>query len=143
MAHPCLNWGFVQPHSTENPFNALPRHLLTTNDPPTDVEVLQIRDIVGHLHTRISHLDRSIHDLEDVLAKLRSRRKHAVEDIRRGNAVLSIIRRLPSDVLGEIFAYTVPDRVPRRRRATEKSPWVYGRVCRRWRSISVSLSTLW
>ncbi|KAJ7847551.1 hypothetical protein B0H13DRAFT_1646086, partial [Mycena leptocephala] len=91
--------------------------------------------------TRISNLDASIALVEGLLAKFRSRRKNAVEHIHRGRAIFSIIRCLPADVLGEIFSYTVPH-TPRRR-ATERSPWILGRVCSRWRAISLSLATLW
>ncbi|KAJ6541554.1 hypothetical protein B0H19DRAFT_864171, partial [Mycena capillaripes] len=98
-------------------------------------------DTLNTLRSRILDLDASIAVADDILAKLRSRRKHALEDIHRGKAILSIIRRLPADVLGEIFSYTVPD-APRRR-AIDRSPWMLGRVCSRWRAISISLSTLW
>ncbi|KAJ7871230.1 hypothetical protein B0H14DRAFT_225257 [Mycena olivaceomarginata] len=120
---------------------AFPRHLLAANDPPTDVEAAEIRDIVDHLHTRVSDIDVSIKNAEDLLAALRSRRKSAIEDIRRGQGILSIIRHLPADLWGEIFSHTVPDVY--RRRAVDTSPWVLGHVCSRWRAISVSLSTLW
>ncbi|KAJ7360824.1 hypothetical protein DFH08DRAFT_732322 [Mycena albidolilacea] len=136
----CLNCGFIKSTATLH-LPSFPRHLLTTNDPPTDVEVAEIRDIIDYLQARISNLDASINNVEDLLAKLRSRRKFVVEDIHRGSTILSIIRRLPADVWGQIFSYTIPD-VPRRR-ATDRSPWVLGRVCGRWREITISLSTLW
>ncbi|KAJ7236067.1 hypothetical protein B0H12DRAFT_1027081, partial [Mycena haematopus] len=94
-------------------------------------------------YVSVVDLDASITEAEHLLAKLRSRREHSIEDIRRGRAILSVIRRLPSDILGEIFPYTVPDYVPRNHRATDSSPWVYGRVCSRWRTLSLSLPTLW
>ncbi|KAJ6479314.1 hypothetical protein C8R47DRAFT_1286170, partial [Mycena vitilis] len=93
------------------------------------------------LHTRISSLDASITAAEDILLHLLNKRKRAVEDAHRGAAILSIIRRLPEDILTEIFVHTLPD-VPRRR-PMDRSPWVLGRVCGRWRSISIFLSTLW
>ncbi|KAJ7360800.1 hypothetical protein DFH08DRAFT_685035, partial [Mycena albidolilacea] len=136
---PCLNCG--RPNETPHLPPAFPRHLPATNDPPTDVEAVEIRDIVDHLHTRVSDIDASIKNAEALLLTLRSRRKSAIEDIRRGKTLLSVIRRLPADVWGEIFSHTVPD--VHRRRAIDRSPWVLGHVCSRWRAISVSLSTLW
>ncbi|KAJ7886910.1 hypothetical protein B0H13DRAFT_2043533, partial [Mycena leptocephala] len=133
----CQHCGFLnsQPSDSRDDDNRLhppfPRHLLTTNDSPSDVEAAQIRDVIDDLRTRISNLDTSIAVVEGLLAKFRSRRKNAVEHIHRGRAIFSIIRCLPADVLGEIFSYTVPH-TPRRR-ATERSPWILGR----------SLATLW
>ncbi|KAJ6457243.1 hypothetical protein C8R45DRAFT_1033020 [Mycena sanguinolenta] len=132
-------------YSSQNALHSLPSHLLTTNDPPTDVEVVQVRDVVDRLNASVVGLDASIAGAhaEHLLQKLRNMRKHAIEAIRRGRAILSVIRRLPSDILAEIFAYTVPDLVLRHRRVTDTSPWVYGRVCSRWRTLSTSLPTLW
>ncbi|KAJ7622651.1 hypothetical protein DFH06DRAFT_945226, partial [Mycena polygramma] len=81
---------------------------LTTNDPPSDAEKVQIQDIIHGLHTRISSLDASIAVAEDILLRLRNNRKGAVEHVHRGTAILSIIRGLPEDVLAEIFSHTVP-----------------------------------
>ncbi|KAJ7236055.1 hypothetical protein B0H12DRAFT_131581 [Mycena haematopus] len=143
MAYRCPNCGFMKSRSTDDTPYALPPHLLATNDPPTDVEVAEIHDAVDHLNTSVVDLDASITEVEHLLEKLRIRRQHAIENIRRGGAILSVKRRLPSDILGEIFSYTVPDYVPHDRRATDYSPWVYGRVCSRWRTLTLSLPTLW
>ncbi|KAF7341010.1 hypothetical protein MSAN_02086500 [Mycena sanguinolenta] len=146
MVHSYQDCAFMRFYSSPNALHALPSHLLTSNDPPTDVEVVQVvRDVVDRLNASVVALDASIAgaDAEHLLEQLRNMRKHAIEAIRRGRAILSVIRRLPSDILAEIFAYTVPDLVLRHRRVTDTSPWVYGRVCSRWRTLSTSLPTLW
>ncbi|KAJ7144766.1 hypothetical protein C8R43DRAFT_840968, partial [Mycena crocata] len=86
-------------------------------------------------------LDESIAALETLIQKLRTRRKHAVEHLRRGRGILSPIRRLPVEILGEIFSFTLPD--DRKVAAIHKSPWILGRICSRWRAASISLSSLW
>ncbi|KAJ7146520.1 hypothetical protein C8R44DRAFT_757670 [Mycena epipterygia] len=143
---PCSNCGFVQSESgnldsNHNPLPALPHHLLTTNDAPSDVEAAEIRDALDVVHTRVSKLEASIATLEDILRKLRTMRKHALDHIHRSNIIVSVVRRLPADVLNEIFSYTVAD-APRRR-TIDRSPWILGRVCSRWRAISISLPKLW
>ncbi|KAF7347142.1 hypothetical protein MVEN_01468600 [Mycena venus] len=137
----CLNCGFMKSRLSRDDPPAFPHHLLTTNDPPSDLEVAQVQGILDTLHDHVSDLDASINDVGEILAKLRSRRKNTVDEIHRGRAILSVIRRLPGDVLGEIFSYTTPDES--HRRVIDRSPWVLGRVCSQWRAISVSLSTLW
>ncbi|KAJ6476243.1 hypothetical protein C8R45DRAFT_1216943, partial [Mycena sanguinolenta] len=60
--------------------------------------------------------------------------------------ILAPIRQLPSEIIGEIFLYFTPVmhpytdlRLPRR----VGLPWKLAHICRRWRSISLSLSQLW
>lgn len=143
----CSNCGFVQSESGDLPDShpsslpALPHHLLTTNDTPSDAEAAEIRDALDVMHTRVSKLDASIATIEDILSKLRTMRKHTLDHIHRSNITVSVVRRLPADVLGEIFSYTVSD-APRRR-TIDGSPWILGRVCSRWRAISISLPKLW
>ncbi|KAJ7439932.1 hypothetical protein FB451DRAFT_142321 [Mycena latifolia] len=141
---PCSNCGFLQPPefcgSAYAGLPSLPSHLITTNAPPSEVDASEIRDIMDASRTCISNLDASIDMLEGTLEKLRKTRKDAIEHLRRSTSVL-YMRNLPDDVLGEIFSHTVPD--TKHRRTLDKSPWVLGRVCSRWRAISLSHSALW
>ncbi|KAJ7439945.1 hypothetical protein FB451DRAFT_142534 [Mycena latifolia] len=141
----CLNCGgFLQAVSSDNTYlniPTLPHHLLTTNYPPSDAESVALHDSMDAARTCISNIDASMVKLEGMLEKLRKQRKHAFELIRRGSGILSVIRQLPGDVLGEIFSHTIGD-VPRRG-ILRRSPWVLGRVCRRWRATSLALPTLW
>ncbi|KAJ6601022.1 hypothetical protein DFH09DRAFT_861426, partial [Mycena vulgaris] len=111
---------------------------LTTNDPPSDAEAIELRNIVDGLHSRISNLDESMARLSAILEQLRTTRKDAVEHLHR----CSSIRYLPDDALGEIFPQAVPD-TQRHRTIVEKSPWILGRVYSRWRAVSLSYSALW
>ncbi|KAJ7213480.1 hypothetical protein GGX14DRAFT_360886, partial [Mycena pura] len=123
---------------------ALPTHFLTTNEPPSDDEEAEIRLILSALHTHIAALDKSMARVEGVLARMRRMRRAALAQVRRGEAVLGVMRRLPADVLGEIFMHTLPDAdAAPGRRATERSPWVLGRVSSRWRAVSCTLPRLW
>ncbi|KAJ7731246.1 hypothetical protein B0H16DRAFT_1584009, partial [Mycena metata] len=141
---PCLNCGFLKTSASAGvDDSALPRHLLTTNCPPSDVEAVHIREVIEGAQTRLSNLDTSIGVLEDLLTKLRGHRKRATEDIHHGRALLSIIRRLPVDILTEIFDWTLPDWHTPPRRPINWSPWLLGRVCSQWRTVSLSVSTLW
>ncbi|KAJ7157401.1 hypothetical protein C8R46DRAFT_959405 [Mycena filopes] len=136
----CPNCGFLSGQSSISR-KTLPRHLLTTNTPPSDTEIVHIQGVVEDAQIHLHNLDNSIRDLEVLLTKLRGDHKKAKEDIHRGRAILSIVRRLPDDILAEIFALTLPD--PPRRLPTSRCPWLLGRVCSRWRAVSISLSSLW
>ncbi|KAJ7448362.1 hypothetical protein FB451DRAFT_1147590 [Mycena latifolia] len=138
----CPNCGFARLCSTLHPvLPPLPRHLLVTNEGPTDTEAAALQGAIGGNKTRIAQLDNTIAALQAALETHRRLRQAAADRIRLGTAILSVVRRLPIEILAEIFQWTVPDEP--RKRATERSPWVLGRVCSRWRAISQSLPALW
>ncbi|KAJ7728293.1 hypothetical protein DFH07DRAFT_851234 [Mycena maculata] len=117
------------------------QHLLRTNEHPTDAEVTDLQQTIEDSRNRIIQLDRAIAALQSTIDKHRRTRQMASDHIRKSTLILSVSRRLPTDILAEIFNWTVPDEP--RKRPTDRSPWVLGRICSRWRSISVSLPELW
>ncbi|KAJ7637461.1 hypothetical protein B0H17DRAFT_1339549 [Mycena rosella] len=142
--HTCSHCGFLQsaPDDTAYPdLPTVPQHLLTTNDAPSDVEATEMRDIMDAARARIADLDISVAALEHLLKKVQAKRRDARMHLHRTSSILHV-RCLPDDVLGEIFSHTVGDE-PHHRPIVCRSPWVLGRVCSRWRSINLSLSTLW
>ncbi|KAJ7607983.1 hypothetical protein FB45DRAFT_1067713 [Roridomyces roridus] len=59
---------------------------------------------------------------------------------------LSPVRSLPSEILGEIFAWTLPTVAEASDRTSFKfhhSPWNLTHVCSRWRAIAISTPSLW
>ncbi|KAJ7144772.1 hypothetical protein C8R43DRAFT_1130494 [Mycena crocata] len=66
----------------------LPHHLVVTNELQSDTEAAKVQDINYAVETHTSNvLDESIAALEDLLQKLRTRRKHAIEHLRRGRGI--------------------------------------------------------
>lgn len=67
---------------------------------------------------------------------------HRCDSVRKAlechKAALAPIRRLPQDVLLEIFA-----NIPTNALVPTNAPWVVGQVCFLWRSISLSHPSLW
>ncbi|KAJ7093273.1 hypothetical protein B0H15DRAFT_831872, partial [Mycena belliarum] len=128
--------------STSRPEPApFPAHLLSTNEPPTSLEASVLGEALKEHRAYIARLDNTIDELQAMLATQRRRRQAATDQIRLGTTILSIARRVPTDILVEIFQRTVPDEP--RKRHTERSPWVLGRVCSRWRLICRSLPKIW
>ncbi|KAJ7253465.1 hypothetical protein C8J57DRAFT_1348141 [Mycena rebaudengoi] len=60
-------------------------------------------------------------------------------------AMMSPIGRLPYDILGELFSWSLPHLSQEQFCSTDMSlsPWILTRICRRWREISLSLPALW
>ncbi|KAJ7465227.1 hypothetical protein FB451DRAFT_1262976 [Mycena latifolia] len=101
-----------------------PQHLLESNDVPSEAEALEIR----------AALDNACALLADLDVSQAKERKRINDHIHQGRGVLSAVRRLPFDILGELFV----------RMTTKRwNVWLLGRVCRRWRAATRALPTLW
>ncbi|KAJ7248446.1 hypothetical protein C8J57DRAFT_717805 [Mycena rebaudengoi] len=141
----CPHCARVRPCQT--PLHPPPIHLSTTTDVPLDSEIRTTRKSVHAGHARLSELDEKIFFLESSLATLRQERQAVEHHIQQHLAILSPIRRLPFDLLGEIFSWTLPHLYFHEDYFSSMdmslSPWVLTHICRRWRNVSLSLSSLW
>ncbi|KAJ7218775.1 hypothetical protein C8J57DRAFT_1537444 [Mycena rebaudengoi] len=104
--------------------------LLISNDPPPDAEIPVIRDIIA---------DEQSQPLVD--------ERNAIADkILRHQSVISVARRVPPEILGEILLLTLPsqeDGMSDKASCVDSSPWLVGRICSRWREIALALPELW
>ncbi|KAJ7777016.1 hypothetical protein B0H16DRAFT_945799, partial [Mycena metata] len=126
-------------------WGATGNRLLNSNEPPHESETLSFK-------TALSEVDSHLSSLEDEILRFRDRLKqlkehHAELSAMRalGAAVFSPLRRIPSEVLCEIFSWTVPtiaDIAFCKVRLTD-SPWVLTHICRRWRTIAIADPLLW
>ncbi|KAJ7173316.1 hypothetical protein C8R46DRAFT_113150 [Mycena filopes] len=87
-------------------------------------------------------------DTDHPLAKLTDERQSLVRLRSQNNAVLSSLRRIPPEILDEIFTLTRPTIRShfQRRRSTgslNDSPWILTHVSRSWRATAISTSSLW
>ncbi|KAJ7879033.1 hypothetical protein B0H14DRAFT_1622309, partial [Mycena olivaceomarginata] len=95
----------------------------------------------------IDELESQIGLLDETIASLQLRRADLLQSVKVHRAALSPIRRLPPEILGEIFSlvvratfhsYTV-EQTP----LTQHAPWLFTRVCRYWSAVALSNSALW
>ncbi|KAK7001467.1 hypothetical protein R3P38DRAFT_2649607 [Favolaschia claudopus] len=117
--------------SPESPFQS---HL-KTNYIPTDPEISQIRAHLLPHEAEVARLDALIQDL----CAQRERMKDYVDSHR---ALISHPRRLPQEILEEIFIACLPTAHNAVMSSTEP-PLLLGRICSRWRSIAFALPRLW
>ncbi|KAJ7044945.1 hypothetical protein C8F04DRAFT_1067120 [Mycena alexandri] len=108
--------------------------LLTSNNPPLDSDIPSIRAIIWDGETQVDALNEQIHNLQPTLAGLVQRRDRAAEHVRQHRAIVSPVRRLPPELLCEIFALSFNDKGP---------PWHLGHICRSWRHTALSYPPLW
>ncbi|KAJ7705181.1 hypothetical protein B0H16DRAFT_1636670 [Mycena metata] len=113
-----------------------------TNYAPTDEEVIAIRDLLDEPLSRLKRLDEQLADLQKAIDKLTEERVHLSTYVDAHQAILSPIRRLPFDILQEIFMACIPTHRNCVMSAVE-APVLLGRVCSAWRTMSQSTPRLW
>ncbi|KAK0467513.1 hypothetical protein IW261DRAFT_1061065 [Armillaria novae-zelandiae] len=84
----------------------------------------------------ITCLEQELRLIEPLLRKIRHRRDRILQDIACYKSILAPIRRLPREVLLEIFGHLSS------RSDICDGPWVLGHVCSTWRMISTSCPCL-
>ncbi|KAJ7670023.1 hypothetical protein DFH06DRAFT_1179833 [Mycena polygramma] len=119
------------------------QHLLRTNEPPGDTEMPIITGLISHFQRAADALTARIGIPEATLDQLIAERDQMVERVQQYTAVLSPIRRMPLEIMCEIFSWTSPHtrRVPGS--LSTGAPWYLGQISTRWREIALALPSLW
>ena len=113
-------------------------HLLQSNIPPSDSEAADILKVISDVEAQSLRLQ-EIQELgADRMTKYQL--DHAHQFVHAHKGVLSAIRRIPPELLQEIFIHiTVPWTYSR----WNTIPWALSQVCRLWRSTALSVSSMW
>ncbi|KAJ7927992.1 hypothetical protein B0H13DRAFT_1013708 [Mycena leptocephala] len=115
--------------------------LIASNDPPPDSEISSIRDVVFEGQNHVDTLDAQIHILQASLAQLVRRRDEIAEHVRQHRAVISPVRRMPPELICEIFAMLSSSDLEED--MVINPPWYLGHICRSWRDTALSFTPLW
>ncbi|KAF8172440.1 hypothetical protein BJ912DRAFT_1148157 [Pholiota molesta] len=116
--------------------------LVNTNYIPTDEEVLRIQAFLAEPLRKLGVLEDGISAAELHVRNLRQEREDLLQQIDKYRTLTSPVRRLPPDVLREIFIACLPDdRNPTM--GCDEAPVVLTRVCASWRSIAMNEARLW
>ncbi|KAH9484811.1 hypothetical protein JR316_0001713 [Psilocybe cubensis] len=116
--------------------------LLSSNVEPSEEEASKIQSLLVEPTRQLEELENNIRVLEIQLEDLKAKRTTTKETISRYRAVLSPIRRLPADVLREIFLHCLEKHRNPAMLASE-APMLLTRICSSWRSIAQSSPLLW
>ncbi|KAJ7087457.1 hypothetical protein C8R44DRAFT_687293, partial [Mycena epipterygia] len=119
--------------------------LLESNDIPLDSEIPAIRKIISDNQARVDTLNARIDALRIAMEELIAERDPIHEYVRKLAAVISPVRRMPSDVMGQIFALTLPHTrgLGEAFKRVNWAPWRLGLICRSWRNWAVTDPFLW
>ncbi|KAJ6481680.1 hypothetical protein C8R45DRAFT_1002655 [Mycena sanguinolenta] len=115
---------------------------LGTNYCPRDDELVQIKSLLTEPCTRLKRLEDEIAVLQKTMDKLIEERDTVAAFVEAHKALTSPLRRLPLDIIEELFMACLPTNRNCVMSATE-APVILGRVCSSWRTISLSTPRLW
>ncbi|KAJ6594646.1 hypothetical protein B0H19DRAFT_908650, partial [Mycena capillaripes] len=115
---------------------------LGTNYCPTDKEVLEIENLIVEPTLRLKCLDDEIANLQKAIDKLAEERESLGAYVEAHRALISPVRRLPLDIIQEIFLACLPTH-RNCVMSAYKAPILLGRICSLWRAISLSTPRLW
>ncbi|KAK7025018.1 ABC protein [Favolaschia claudopus] len=138
----------------EEPLALLPlpgsRHhaLLNSNDPPAESDSAFIDSVFVDVDHRLTLLDHEMFELQQKLKQLEDLRASLLALRVRNCAIMSPLRRMPPELLREIFSWTLPsvgDELESEpgRFDLGLSPWLLTHVSSRWRAITLSTPSLW
>ncbi|KIJ61868.1 hypothetical protein HYDPIDRAFT_30936 [Hydnomerulius pinastri MD-312] len=94
------------------------------------------------LACEISRVESTIWKLANIRAQLEESRSHVRQSMLTHQALTSPARRLPPEVLGEIFYRCLP-RTPYITPRDVECPMVLTKVCHYWRAVAMSTPRLW
>ncbi|KAF7376780.1 hypothetical protein MSAN_00095300 [Mycena sanguinolenta] len=115
---------------------------LGTNYCPTDEEILEINALLVEPTLRLKGLDDEITKLQAAIDKLAEERSRVAAYVEGHRALISPVRRLPLDIIQELFVACLPTHRNCVMSASE-APVLLGRVCSAWRAISHTTPRLW
>ncbi|KAJ7467056.1 hypothetical protein FB451DRAFT_1484062 [Mycena latifolia] len=115
---------------------------LGTNYCPEDGEIAEIIDLLVEPTHQLERLDGEIADMQNAIDKLKQQRESLVAYVEGHKALISPVRRLPLDIIQEIFMACLPTHRNCVMSASE-APVLLGRICSSWRAISLSTPRLW
>ncbi|KAF8626664.1 hypothetical protein AX15_004755 [Amanita polypyramis BW_CC] len=117
-------------------------HLLSCEACPTLSDSRRVQEVIAEAKHHLGSLQLAIGRAQEALRQLKDSRSQLDTYIKAHEAVIAPIRRVPDDVLIEIFTYCLPsghEAAP----DPMAAPLLLARVCQRWRRVTTSTPTLW
>ncbi|KAF9058569.1 hypothetical protein BDP27DRAFT_1240621, partial [Rhodocollybia butyracea] len=115
-----------------------------TNHVPSSAELDQLKDLLVEPDHELKRLQSEISHLQSLLDALLSQKNEVETYIEAHRALMSPIRRIPSETLGEIFMHCLPsDTYPFAVRDLKEAPLLMTTICRHWRRVAIDTPGLW
>ncbi|KAK6971949.1 hypothetical protein R3P38DRAFT_2669502 [Favolaschia claudopus] len=118
-------------------------HFLSSNDAPSGCTISTIQNILVLKRVRVHALREEIEDLRRLTAQRLEELEDTENSVDGYTKTLSTIRRLPAEILCEIFAWVLRRTCLLGDKSSQHPPWKLGHICRRWRAVAVDYPSLW
>ncbi|KAJ7168594.1 hypothetical protein C8R46DRAFT_1350218 [Mycena filopes] len=137
----CPSCGFSVLDRTVVP--APPHPELLVSDVPSDLDATEIRKAIDTADEHILVVEEEMARLQRALDEHSVRRRELGEFRRKQSSAFafSLFRKLPGELLEEIFLNCREGTFPRELRSDPK--WILTRVCALWRAAATSMPSLW
>ncbi|KAJ7196793.1 hypothetical protein GGX14DRAFT_671912 [Mycena pura] len=117
--------------------------LLITNSVPSDFQANEIHKLILDTDAEISALGAEITRVRRALDRLELRRAGLSDFVKSHRPVVSVVRRLPTDILDEIFSHYLDASDPYYTALGPRRLLHLVGVCDRWRTIALGSPLLW
>ncbi|KAF7345578.1 ABC protein [Mycena venus] len=121
--------------------------LLNSNDTPDEDRDLKLVDsVVSQTEACLGRLDDHITRLRTRLKQLEDQQRLLSNYLARNKSILSPLRRMPPEILLEVFSWTLSPILAVRRGGSfnvNEPPWILGHVSSRWRAVALAAPSLW
>ncbi|KAJ7577764.1 hypothetical protein C8J56DRAFT_970588 [Mycena floridula] len=116
--------------------------LLQSNETPLDSELAQFQEYISAEKRAVVDLDDKITEMRQRLALLVAEREQKERNIADCQILVNPVRRLPPDILNEIFlAFVLEEDYHKNHRSTSldprDAPWTITQVSSRWREVAI------
>ena len=116
--------------------------LLQSNDIPSESTIRELTESLKAPLNELREIDIDIQRLCEPVENLNIKRQSIQKIIDDHNTILSPVRRLPVDVLHEIFFHCLPTHRNPIMECSE-TPVLLTRICGSWRAIALSSPRIW
>lgn len=116
--------------------------LLSTNYVPSKDELDEIHKLLVDPVDQLNGFDAEIARLQTIIDELSLKWKRLHDDIVRHRNLTAPLRRIPQEILQEIFIHCLPVH-HNAVMSCHEAPLLLGRVCSQWRSVAFSTPRLW
>ncbi|KZP11989.1 hypothetical protein FIBSPDRAFT_755702, partial [Athelia psychrophila] len=141
-AQDCPGLKFVD--SISIPSSLLPA-CVGTNYAPGTHERIHIKSTLLDVHLQLSRLDEALAQINDVRDRIHRKQRTLQEYSAQYTALISPVRRVPPEILAEIFLYFLPHLVYNNADTTvvRRNRMLPSHICKRWRDLSLSTPNFW
>ncbi|KAJ7656965.1 hypothetical protein DFH06DRAFT_1198889 [Mycena polygramma] len=156
-----LNKTREQPRAfSTNDASPIMEHLLRSNDAPKAAETAAIEHTMQTRNATLARVKAEILEVHSVVREMQAKRNALIEkeyalldELHRYEGVLSPVRRLPPEIVGEILyfapvlesdhGFSTREQYQCTDLGRAEIPWRLGHICRYWRTVALSVRSLW